>query len=127
MLGVQPQQFENGRAVLALDLRPELTNSRHVAHGAVVMAPLDCSMASASRSTVDYPTGAATIEMSVNFLNSATGRLTAEGRVLRNGKSFVFCEDEARDAAGELLAKALGTYKMRRRVGDDAEPARSEA
>jgi len=84
MLSVQPQHYEKGRSVLALDLRPELMNSWQVAHGAVVMALLDCAMASASRTMVDHPTGAVTIEMSVNCLHAGTGRLTVEGRVLRS-------------------------------------------
>ena len=125
LLGVQPQHFGEGRAVLSLDLRHELTNSWNVAHGAVVMALADCSMASAARSTVDYPTGAVTIEMSVNFVNAGSGRLTVEGRVLRNGKSLLFCESEVRDPAGELVAKALGTYKLHRRAQVD-EPARGD-
>lgn len=120
MLGVQPESRDNGRAAVSLDIRPDLMNSWHVAHGAVVMALADCSMASAARTTVDYPTGAATIEMSVNFLRAGTGRLSAEGRVLRDGGSLVFCEAEVRDASGERVAKALGTYKLRRR--EAAEP-----
>lgn len=127
MLGVQPQQFGKGRAVLSLDIRPQLMNSWHVAHGAVVMALADCAMASAARSTVDNPTGAVTIEMSVNFVHAGGDRLTAEGRVLRNGKSLVFCEAEVRDPAGELVAKALGTYKLRRRTEQSADSAKARA
>jgi uncharacterized protein (TIGR00369 family) len=113
MLGVRPESRANRRAALLLDVRPELMNSWHIAHGAVVMALADCSMASAACTTVDYPTGAATIEMSVNFLRADTGRLSAEGRVLHDGGSLVFCEAEVRDAGGERVAKALGTYKLR--------------
>jgi len=38
-------------------------------------------------------------------------KVTAEGRVL-HGKSTAFCEAEARDDAGALLAKAIGTFKL---------------
>lgn len=124
MLGVQPVERGKGRAVVSLELRPELTNSRQVAHGAVVMALLDASMASASRMMVDHPTTAVTIEMSVKFIASGGGRLTAEGRVLRDGRSLVFCEGEVHDTAGELVAKALATYKLRRRESG-VEPAMS--
>lgn len=119
-LGVRPEHRDEGRAVVSLDVRPELTNSREVAHGAVVMALLDCSMASAARTTVDEPATAITIEMSVSFMRAGIGRLTAEGRVLRDGQSLVFCEAEVRDPGGELVAKALGTYKVRRRGLDAA-------
>lgn len=123
MLGVQPEHRDRGRAVVSLEVRPDLTNSWGAAHGAVVMALLDSSMASAARTTVDYPTGAVTIEMSVNFVQAGGGRLKAEGRVLRDGRSLVFCEGEVRDESNELIAKALGTYKLRRRGQGDAGAA----
>jgi acyl-coenzyme A thioesterase PaaI-like protein len=37
-----------------------------------------------------------------------------EARCLRAGRSLAFCEGEIRDAAGELVAKAVGTFKLRR-------------
>jgi uncharacterized protein (TIGR00369 family) len=127
LLGIRPEHRENGRAVVALDVRADLTNSWGVAHGAVVMALLDSSMASAARTTNEHATGAVTIEMSVNFLSAGTGRLIGEGRVLRNGQSLVFCEGEIRDASGELVAKALGTYKVRRRERPASDPDRKTA
>lgn len=127
LLGIQPEHREPGRAVVALDVRSDLTNSWGAAHGAVVMALLDSSMASAARTTVEFASGAVTIEMSINFLSAGSGRLTGEGRVLRNGKSLVFCEGEIRDANGELVAKALGTYKVRRGEHGDADRARRSA
>jgi acyl-coenzyme A thioesterase PaaI-like protein len=36
----------------------------------------------------------------------------AEGRVLHGGKSTAFCEGMARDDKGQLLAKAIGTFKL---------------
>jgi len=39
-------------------------------------------------------------------------RVTAEGKVLHGGKSTAFCEAEARDDKGALLAKAIGTFKL---------------
>lgn len=122
LLGVQPEEREHGRAVVSLEVRPELTNSWEVAHGGVIMALLDVSMASAARSTNPNAAGAITVDMSVSFVQAGAGRLRAEGRVLRNGGSLVFCEGEVRGAGGELVAKALGTFKLRRR-----EPVRPYA
>jgi acyl-coenzyme A thioesterase PaaI-like protein len=36
-----------------------------------------------------------------------------EGRVLRQAGGLVFCEGEARGDDGELVAKAVGTFKAR--------------
>ena len=38
----------------------------------------------------------------------------AEARCLRAGRSLAFSEGEVRDAEGSLVAKALGTFKLRR-------------
>jgi acyl-coenzyme A thioesterase PaaI-like protein len=55
-----------------------------------------------------------TIDMSVSFIRSAKGRIVAEGHLLRGGNSLHFCEGEAFDESGELVAKSLGTFKLRR-------------
>ncbi|MFN8924766.1 MAG: PaaI family thioesterase, partial [Rhodospirillales bacterium] len=52
-----------------------------------------------------------TIDLNVAFLASGSGRIVAEGRVLRAGRSIVFCEGEARDAEGVLLARASGVFR----------------
>lgn len=119
-LGAKPEHREQGRAVVSLDVRRELTNSWEAAHGGVVVALLDVAMGEASRSANDHAGGVVTVALSVNFLHAGLGRLVAEGRVLRSGRSLVFCEGEARDAAGELVAKAMGTFKLRRGRDDAA-------
>ncbi|MFL6621461.1 MAG: PaaI family thioesterase [Sulfurifustis sp.] len=115
LLGVRAVQREPGRAVVALDVRPELTNSWRVAHGAVVTALLDCSMSAAARTSAGHNGGVMTVDLSVHFMRAGAGRLTAEARVLRSGGAIVFCESEVRDEAGELVAKGIGSFKLRRR------------
>lgn len=124
LLGVRAVQREPGRAVVALDVRPELTNSWHVAHGAVVTALLDCSMSAAARTSAGHNGGVMTIDLSVHFVRAGAGRLTAEARVLRGGGAIVFCESEVRDAAGELVAKGMGSFKLRRRENEDSASER---
>jgi acyl-coenzyme A thioesterase PaaI-like protein len=36
--------------------------------------------------------------------------------VLRSGASLIFCEGEMRDEAGELVAKAMASFKVKRKV-----------
>jgi uncharacterized protein (TIGR00369 family) len=115
LLDARAEHCEEGRALVSLEVRPELTNSWKAAHGAVVMALLDAAMGMAARSANGQAGGVVTVEISVNFLRSAAGRLAAEGWVLHNGRSLVFCEGEVRDESGDLLAKALGTFKLRHR------------
>ncbi|MBS1108360.1 MAG: thioesterase superfamily protein [Anaeromyxobacteraceae bacterium] len=95
-------------------LRPELMNSFHDAHGGVVMALADVALAVAAITQDGAARGAITVDLSVSFLGPGKGTLLAEARCLRAGRSLAFSEGEIRDAEGSLVAKALGTFKLRR-------------
>ena len=118
LLGVCAELNEKGHTVLSVDIRPELTNSFDMAHGGVVMTLLDVAMALAASGPVGQGGGAVTIDMSLSFLRPARGRIIAEARLLRGGRSLRFCEAEARDASGELVAKAIGTFKLHKEKSD---------
>jgi len=93
-LGIQLVEMTKERAVVSLHKRPELLNSWGATHGGVIMTMLD-------------------LVMSVGFMKGSFGdKVTAEGKVLHGGKSTAFCEAEARDDKGALLAKAIGTFKL---------------
>ena len=92
-LGVKAEMAEGGRSRISLELRPELLNSFEVSH----------------------------VDMSLSFIRPAKGRIVAEGRLLRGGNSLHFCEGEAFDESGELVAKSLGTFKLRRETRGRAE------
>ncbi len=120
LLGVHVEHWERGRSVVSLDVRDELTNSWNLAHGGVVMTLLDVALATAALSTDPDAPGLMTISLSVSFIQAGSGSLRAEGRLLRGGRSVVFCEGEVRTSAGDLLAKGVGTFKVRRRpAGED--------
>ena len=123
-LGVRLVTFGDGRATLEVDLVEELTNSWGSAHGGVIMTLLDISMAMAARSLDTKAVGAITVEMKTSFIATCQGRLIAEGHCLHSGKSVSFCEAEARDAEGRVVARASGTFMLRRKGGgqDDASP-----
>lgn len=113
-LGVKAEMAEGGRSRISLDLRPELLNSFEVSHGGVVMTMLDVAMAVAARTARAHVGGVMTIDMSVNFIRSAKSRIVAEGTLLHGGNSLQFCEGEAYDGDGALIAKSIGTFKLRR-------------
>ncbi|MCF8198149.1 MAG: PaaI family thioesterase [Sulfuritalea sp.] len=113
-LGVKAEMAEGGRSRISLELRPEMLNSFEVSHGGVIMTMLDVAMAVAARTSQEHGGGVMTVDMSISFLRSAKGRIVAEGKLLRGGSSLHFCEGEAFDESGELVAKSLGTFKLRR-------------
>ena len=120
-LGVKPEMAGGGRSRFSLELRPEMLNSFEVSHGGVIMTMLDVAMAIAARTAHEHVGGIMTVEMSVSFIRSAKCRIVAEGRLLRGGRSLHFCEGEAFDEGGELVAKSLGTFKLHREARSKAE------
>ena len=114
-LGIETVTLEPGRVVIALDLRPEYLNSWQVMHGGIIMTMLDVALGSALRTTDPELSSAISIELKTNFIAPGKGRILAEWRVLHKGASISVCEGEARDEAGGLLAKAVGTYTLHRK------------
>ena len=112
-LGIRLKEKGGGHAVLELDLRPELMNSYEAAHGGVVMTLLDVAMALAARTLDATANGAITVEMKASFIGTGQGTLIAEGRCLHLGRQVAFCEGDARNKAGKLVAKASGTFMLR--------------
>lgn len=114
LLGIRIGAVEPGRCLLELPTRPELLNSHGGVHGGVVTALADVALAVAAIAREPGARGAYTVDLSVSFLGPGTGTLTAEGRCLRVGRSLAFSEGEVRDGRGELVAKAMGTFKVLR-------------
>ena len=112
-LGVELLEMTREHALVSIGRRPELLNSWGATHGGVLMTMLDLVMSWAVRGHYDIISGVLTVDLSVGFMKAATGdRLLAEGRVLHGGKSTAFCEGMVRDEQGNLLAKAIGTFKL---------------
>ena len=114
LLGIRLRSRGAGRAELEMDLRPELMNSWDAAHGGVLMTLLDIAMAVAARSADPQALGAITVEMKTTFIGPCRGTLVAEGVCIHAGNSVSFCEGEARDAGGRVVARASGTFMVRR-------------
>ena len=112
-LGIRLVEVGRERAIVSLKRRPELLNSWSATHGGVIMTMLDLVMSMAVRGHYnDLKAGVLTVDMSIGFLDASKGDVSAEGRVLRAGRSTAFCEAEAHDAEGRILAKAIGTFKL---------------
>lgn len=113
-VGVEPEFAKDGHSRIRLNLRPELLNSFHVAHGGVVMTILDFAMAAAARSSHEHILGVITIDMTTSFLRPSKGLLIAEGRVLKVGSTVNYCEGSIFNEAGQLTAKSTGSFMLRR-------------
>ena len=110
-LGIKVDSLEKGVARLSMVIRPEFMTSWGTAHGGSILALLDITLSMTARTLYDPPRSVMTIDLSTQFISTATGLLRAEGRVMKAGQSTIFCEGEARDEKDELVAKAIGTFR----------------
>lgn len=110
LCGVRALSKEKGRTRLRVTAGPEHDNSFGRAHGGLIMTLLDVAMGSAARSVLGDEARIMTLNMQTQFLEAAMGELTAEGRVVRAGKTLIYCEGDVRDAEGRLLARASGSF-----------------
>ena len=112
-LGIKVDSLEKGVARLSMAIRPEFMTSWGTAHGGSILALLDITLSMTARTLYDPPRSIMTIDLSTQFIGTTTGLLKAEGRVIKAGQTTIFCEGEARDEKGELVAKAIGTFRAR--------------
>ena len=126
-LGLELLHFKDGEAEIAIELRPEQTNSWAVAHGGVLMTLLDVVMAHAARSpgsaAEQNSLGAVTIEMKTSFMRPGKGRLVGKARLLHRSATLAFCEGSVFDAQGQLVAAASGTFKVLKGLAADGRRA----
>ena len=111
LLGMELDMIESGRAVLGLTVRKELLQLQSVMHGGAIASLIDTAVAfaiaAASRPTDKFTT----VELKVNYLSAIReGRVTADAKLIRDGRRIVVAECDVHDAAGRLAAKGLATY-----------------
>jgi len=115
-LGLTTEALGQGMARLSMLLPEHFTNSLGTAHGGVIMSLLDVALCTAARTLHPESTGVVTIDMSTSFIGGGSGgTLIAEARVLKDGRSMTFVEAEAKNADGSLVAKAIGTVRVRKK------------
>ena len=112
-LGIKVDTLEKGVARLSMAVRPEFMISWGTAHGGSILALLDITLSMTARTLFHPPRSIMTIDLSTQFIGTTTGVLRAEGRVMKAGQTTIFCEGEARSDSGELVAKAIGTFRAR--------------
>lgn len=103
---------EAGTAQAALSSRPELTNRKGDLHGGAIAALMDMTAGQALRGSDAAIKGVSTITMTTNYLEPATGEITAQGRVVKAGRSIGWVDVTARDADGLVVATASCTFRI---------------
>ena len=60
----------------------------------------------------DDPREVVAVDMHLSFMKGAEGPLVATAQVVGGGKTMCFCEAQLRNAQTELVAQAMGTYRV---------------
>ncbi len=114
-LGMRVVTLAQDRAVLLLPFSESVVTVGDVVHGGAISALVDTTAMAAAWSTPELPAvpRGTTVSLTVDFVAAARAQdLTASGRVVRRGKSLVFCEVEVRDASEQVVAIGLVKYKL---------------
>ena len=111
LLGFEVERLYRGRAVLAMKVEDRHRQIHNVVHGGAIATLADTAAAIAAYTVAPQGVELATIELKINYLLPiATGKIEAEGRVLRAGRNFMVVECDVRNHQGALAAKALMTF-----------------
>jgi acyl-coenzyme A thioesterase PaaI-like protein len=80
-----------------------------------MMAQLDEAMVQVALGRVNAgaqaPREVVAIDMHLSFLRTPQAPLSATAQVVGGGKTMVFCEAQLRNAEGDVVAQAMGTYR----------------
>jgi uncharacterized protein (TIGR00369 family) len=110
LLGFRIVSVEPGRVVMEMEAGPQHANPMGTLHGGVLCDLADAAMGMAYASTLDEGETFTTLELKINFLKPVwTGRLTAEGRLVKGGHTVGLVECDVRDDEERLVARAAST------------------
>jgi uncharacterized protein (TIGR00369 family) len=119
LLGFTMTTLEPDFAVFEFEPGPQHSNPMGTLHGGVLCDLADAAMGMAWIAGLAEGESFTTIELKINFLRPVLGgRLKAEGRIVRRGRTIGYAECEIRDEAGRLVAKSSCTGMTLR--GDQA-------
>ncbi len=109
--------IEPGHVRVALPIRPEVGGLRPgVITGPWLAGMIDgvSGLTVQSTRTADDPPlrAVSTVDLSITFLAAATTDVTAEGRLLRAGRSLAFVEVTISDASGAAVVIARATMSV---------------
>ena len=110
--GVETRDLDDGTVELSVDADESFHNEVGFVHGGVAMFLLDGAMGRACGRTLDEGQSCATVQISIQFLAKASGRLTAHAAVTRRGRRVAFLEGTCLDEKGTEVARAQGTWAI---------------
>lgn len=112
-LGLHYTERAPGRTSCAIDVNQTHYNPGQIAHGGVVFTLADSAMGAAVFTLLEPGQRCTTAELKLNYLAPViSGVVTATATVVSKRRRLAVVTAEVRDAAGELVALAQGTFAI---------------
>jgi len=116
LLGIEEEALGPGRICCRLRVDERHQNIQGVIHGVVSFALMDTAMGHALDSMLEPGNFCSTTQISVQYLRALRPgeALEAVGEVTRKGRRIAYVEGVCRNEAGEIAARAQGTWYIGR-------------
>ena len=96
-----------------LTIRPELINAGGLLSGVVTYALVDFTMGSSLWTQTDEDEGIATINIAINYVQTATeGEIVCNTVLDRRNRTTAVMRSEVRHEDGRLMVTAIGSYAI---------------
>jgi uncharacterized protein (TIGR00369 family) len=115
LIGFEMRIAEAGRIVMELDPDESLENTIGLLHGAAAAALLDTAMGCAVATMQPAGQTSVTLDLKLTYLRPLSvrsGRVSAEGKVVKFGRQTSYTEGFVRGGAGNLAVHATATFTM---------------
>jgi len=120
LVGMRMTDVEPGRIVFELDAGPQHASPLGTVHGGIMCDLADAALGCSHASLLEDGETFTTLELKINFLKPVwSGRLVAEARSLKFGRTIGLSDCRVTDEHGSLVAYATSTLLTLR--GDAAE------
>ncbi len=111
-MGIETVERAGGRTLLRYTFRTEHGNRKGDVHGGVLATIVDLAMSQAIRTLTPDIAGMSTINMTVNYLDTASGNLIARGRTIKVGRTIAVGEATCETLDGRVVVQATGAFRM---------------
>jgi uncharacterized protein (TIGR00369 family) len=114
-LGIRLDEVGDDRAQLTLPFSERVCTMGDVVHGGAISTLADTAAMAAAWADDEVPDAiaGATVSLTVDFVSAARATdIVAEAEVVRRGRKLSFVDITVRDAGGDVVAKALATYRF---------------
>jgi uncharacterized protein (TIGR00369 family) len=110
LLGITPKLIEPGHAVFEMDVDERHHNPLGTLHGGIYCDLADVAMGIAYAASLPEGETFTTIELKINYLRAVVkGRLAAEAKLVKGGRTVGYLECDVTDEQGRLVARVAST------------------